>query len=583
MKRTTQGILFLLLAGCAKVEEGIDDTIIRGNVIIPPASTEEGETDDEDNGTWYTPTELPMLHYRKMTLTGNSSSFGGEAFGLDPDYDHYSITAKDDGVLDVAMSFETSQGMQRDKTIYELYLYDLDNADQDCSSEFSCEASDCKCEAEYIASECGCVEAKECKEECSWEIVETETCELVPAAGGSTDGTLGYYSTSLEVSGGGSYGIQVIALDSSEYKDGTDYTIEMGALTPDDDSFIVGAYQSDDPTDHGNPVGGASVFDLAWDELNEQWTGKFEMLYLKSVVTTEVDCEPVHSCDCDCGCTVPYNEESSQCEVPEACEEECSCEIVADEVCQEDHAVTEGVPDEGQVYILGGSMPSLNSSIPSGTLYASQAVLVQVDPDGGMHGDWGLDTAEPEETEPEPVDTGDTAPPEPTTVPTGEIVVSFDALQPRVVGWEYDEEEPNEVTMDGSLYLAVEELELANFAGECSLDIYTDVIHGNVTLDTDFPDWANEYVDVYAVTAPRDTNATFTFEWDTPAADHDFILYGSDGLYYAYSLYAYPEIIDTAQWGFHLSAGSTWYLLVLPYYGIVGDDPYTIEIEYSAL
>ncbi len=42
-------------------------------------------------------------------------------------------------------------------------------------------------------------------------------------------------------------------------------------------------------------------------------------------------------------------------------------------------------------------------------------------------------------------------------------------------------------------------------------------------------------------------------------------------------------MIDTAQWGFHLEAGSTWYLLVLPYAGILGDDPYTIEIEYSAI
>ncbi len=539
MNRTILWTLFLAFTGCLKTETDIDNTTIRGNIVVPSASTTEGD-DAGANDSWLTPAELPMLHYRNMTVTGNAASFGGETFGLEPDDDNYKIAAKDDGLLDVSIAFTTDQGMGRDKTIFELYLYDLDNAEEDCTSEFSCAASDCACEATYDATQGGCVEATECEEECSWEIVEAETCEMIAAAGGSTDGSLGYYSTSIEVSGGGNYGIQVVASDSSEYEEGTDYTLELGALTPDDGTFLVGAYQSDDINERGNPVGGASVYDLEWDSLNEMWVGKFEMLYIKEVITTV---------DTGTG--------------------------------EEDHVVNEGAPG-GQVYLLGGSLPSLNAAIPSGTLYSTQAVLVNTGDGDSVVGNWGLDTAE-ETEEPETADSGDTGGVEPVAAPTGEIVLTIDALQPRVVGWEHDEVEPNEVTMDDSLYFIVEELSNADAVPDASLGIYTDIIHGDVTLDTEFPDWANEYVDVFAITVTEDTNATFTFEWDTSTADHDFIMYGSDGAYYAYSLYAYPEIIDTAQWGFSLDAGSTWYLLVLPYAGIVGDDPYTIEIEYAAL
>jgi hypothetical protein len=544
MKTRDLSILFLLLAACAKTEQGIDQTVIRGNIIVPPVAVEEPtDADKTANDDWFTATELPMLTYREMDLTGSAHGFGtfdtDDGVVVEPgNSDCYILAAKEDGLLDVSLSFETQPGMGRDKTILGLNLYDLDNAEESCTTAYSCAPveAECACEATYDDGSGQCVEDKACKESCTWEVVATETCLPVPTLALSSDGTLGDVQGAIEVSGGGNYGIEIVATDSTEYIDeAMPYSVNIGALTPDDDVFLVGAYGSDDITAKGNPLGGGSVYDMQWDEVERAWVGKFEMLHIKSVETTQDTAEN-----------------------------------------SEDHVVTEGAD---VVYLLGGTLPTLNASIPSGSLYSSTAVMVDTSAGEGVIGDWG-DTAEPET---EPMDTADTAGPAPVPAPRGELTVVIDQLQPRVVGWEYTEEEPNEVTLDDSLYLVLEELGNANVVPDASLDIYTDIIRGDVTLDTDFPNWASEYVDVFAITVPEDTNATFTFEWGTPSADHDFILYGSDGYYYAYSLYAYPEIISTSEWGFHLEAGSTWYLLVLPYAGILGDDPYTIEIEYAAL
>jgi hypothetical protein len=583
MKRNIT-FLFLLLSACAKTEEGIDTTVIRGNIIIPPTSFDE--PGDATNDSWLTPVELPMLSYREMTVNASAQGFGSVEDGVAGQADIFTVTAADDGAITFDLDFETGQGVGRDKTHMAINIYDMDNGEEECTTSYSCAPveDDCGCDATYDEVGEQCVEDKGCADVCTWEIVATETCVPIPTTSWTTDGTLGDFSAALELVDGATYGIEIVATDSTEYTEPDDalpYSFRFGALTPVDDQFLVGAYLAQDVTDRGNPVAGASVYDLQWDEVDRAWVGKFEMLHVKSVTSEEANCveETTYSCAAaDCGCDASYDQDAGECVQDAACEESCTWEVETEveEVCGEEHTVVESHPE---VWLMGGSWPNLNASIPSGSLYSSEAVQVATGDGSEVVGDWG-DTAEPE---PEPVDTADTAGPEPVPVPRGDIVVAIDALQPKVIGWDVTEEEPNEVTLDDSLYLVVEELTQANVVPDASLDIYTDIIRGNVTLDVEVPNWANEYVDVFAITVPEDTNAVFTFEWGTATADHDFILYGSDGYYYAYSLYDYPEVIDTAQWGFHLEAGSTWYLLVLPYAGILGDDPYTIEIEYSAI
>ncbi len=538
MKRTTISILFAsLVVACVRTEEGIDTTVIRGNIVVPPFATTEPA--DATNDSWLTPVELPMLSYREMTVTAQAENFGNVEDGVAGQSDLFTVVAGDDGTISFEVDFETGQGVGRDKTHMAVNFYDMDNAEEDCTTSYSCAPveDDCGCTATYNETAAECVEDKGCVDVCTWEIVETETCVPIPFFAGTTDGTLGDFDTSLSIVDGTTYGIEIVATDSTDVTepgDTLDYTFRFGALEPVDDQFLVGAYLADEVTARGNPVGGASVVDLAWDEVERAWVGKFEMLHIKSVETT------------------PGGEGES-----------------------DEHAVTES---HAQVWLLGGSWPTLNASIPSGALYSSEAVQVATGDGDDVVGDWG-DTAVPE---PEELDSGDTAGPEPVPVPRGDIVLYIDALQPKVIGWEYTEEEPNDVTLNDDVTLLAEELPLANELPPGSLDIYTDVIHGAVELETADAGWGIHPMDVFAFTVESETNATFTFEWDDPSADHDFLLYDADGLYWAYSLYDYPEIIDTAAWGFTLPADTVWYIGILPYEGQPGDTPYTIEIEYAA-
>jgi hypothetical protein len=582
MRNTT--ILFLVLAGCAQTEEDIDTTIIRGNILVAPASFEEpADSGETANDSWLTPTELPMIHYRELTVTGTAQEFGSIEDVVEGNHDMYTIVAAGSGTVGLDLGFETEQGMGRDRTILGVDIYDLDNAEEECTTAYSCAPveAECGCEASYDEGSEACVEADGCTDECTWQVVATETCVPLPTISTTTDGTLGDFSTSFEVVDGTTYGIDIISIDSTELDEGSvkDYSFTIGALTPDEDEFLVGAYLEQDPLARGNPVGGGSVYDLAWDEVERAWVGKFEIVHIKSVESTET-CELEPGCvaaEEECGCEASYDEATESCVVEDGCEDACtwSVEQVESDDCSEDHVVTEG---HDQVWLLGGTWPTLNASIPSGSLYSSEAVQVATGDGDDTVGDWG-DTAAP--VVEEDADTADTAPPEPVPVPRGEIVVVIDTLQPKVIGWEYSEEEPNDVSLNDDVTLLVDELGLANLLPDASLDIYTDVIHGDVTLETADAGWIHP-LDVFAITVPEETNATFTFEWDDPTADHDFLLYDSDGLYWAYSLYDYPEIIDTAAWGFSLPAGSTWYIGVLPYAGEVGDTPYSIEIEYSA-
>jgi len=585
MNRFTQTLALFALVACAKTEDGIDTTTIRGNIVIPPSSFEEpADSGETANDSWDMPTELPMLTYRRTSINGTAQDFGDMESSLVGNGDHYTLAAVADGELSVILDFETSQGMGRDKTILELYLYDLDNAEEECATAYSCAAADCACEATYAEGTSECVEADDCEETCTWEVVETETCVPIATTGGGTDGTLGYVEFTMPVVSGGNYGVLVISTDSTEYDPGSSmpYTLELGALEPVDDSFLVGAYLSDDVQVRGDPVGGASVYDMEWDELNGMWMGKFEIVHIKSVVTEDINCVVETRCSCDCGCSVTYEEETGQCMLADDCEEECVCETEEEEVCEEEHTVTEGHPT---VWLMGGTWPTLNASIPSGALFSSQAVQVATGDGSSQVGDWGLDTAEDtQETTPE-TDTADTAGPEPVAAPTGEIVVSIDTIQPRVIGWEFVEVEPNDVVPDQEMnyILHVEDLVNANVLPEPSGPGITDIIYGDLPCDTEEPLWADGYVDVFAITMTEDLNATFTLGWDDCSADVDLHLYNELGELMDYSWNGCPESIDTAVSDNPLLEGSTWYLAVLPWQGPVATFTYSLEIEYAPL
>ncbi len=591
MKRTIIPIAALLLSACAKTEEGIDTTVIRGNIIVPPATFDE--PGDATNDSWDAPVELPMVTYRETTIQASIGGFGSIEDGIAGTSDYYTVVANGSGVVGFDLLFETSQGMGRDKSILYTFIYDMDNVEEECTTAYSCAPVDdeCGCEASYDEVGEHCVEEKDCADVCTWEIVATETCVPVPTVGYTSDGTLGHVAFDLEVVDGGTYGIEIMAADSTEFtepEDAMPYGFTLGALTPEDDEFIVGAYVSNDVNERGNPVAGASVTDLQWDEAERAWVGKFEMLHVKSVVSEEVDCRDDISYSCvasDCGCAAGYDEDSASCVQDTECEETCTWEVeeTVTEICDEEHTVVESIPE---VWLMGGTWPTLNASIPSGALYSSEAVHVATGDGDDLVGTWGIDTDAPETEPEESTDTADTAPPDPVTVPRGEIVVVVDALQPKVIGWEYTEEEPNDVLTDeDGAFDWANVGSYANMLPVASGPGIVDIIHGVVIYETEDPDYSGDN-DVFGVTVEEEMNATVTFTYGSDADNLDMYLLDSTGGVLV-AAYAYgdvnPESFSTATAGFTFVPGEEYYIVIFGWVGTAGEKTYNVELEYAAL
>lgn len=147
-------------------------------------------------------------------------------------------------------------------------------------------------------------------------------------------------------------------------------------------------------------------------------------------------------------------------------------------------------------------------------------------------------------------------------------------------GWEFNEEEPNDVSFADDISLVVEELGNANVLPAATLRSCTDVIHGSARLDSGETFW-NDDLDVFALNVGDETHATIGFGSVELAVDHDLLLYDAEGRYQACSLHDDPVQIDTAGWGFSLPEGSTWYIAVLPYAGGQDEPPYALMIDYT--
>ena len=315
---------------------------------------------------------------------------------------------------------------------------------------------DCSCEEECVKDACDCV----------------ETCEPSVTSYGGGDGMGGVITVSIPVVAGGEYAIQVEAAESDEV-DSLDYSLAIESLVPTDDDFMVGAFQNGDVTERGNPVAGGSVFDWQWDETELAWIGRYEMLYFRTV-ENEYDADGAETI-----------------------------------------TTVEGVD---QVYLLGGSFNNLNASIPSGALFSSEALQVDTKTDGyeeTVIGDWGLDTAEGEEEETDDYyyyyDTGEPEPAEPIDI--GPFVLVIDTLMPKVIGWEYTEEENNDVAVDGSTYnLVMDDIGNANVLPAPSGPGFVDVIYGTASIVSASADW-NHDPDIFALEVEDELGAYMVLTW----------------------------------------------------------------------
>ena len=73
--------LIVSMVGCAlEPETGINRNVIRGSVVLEPASLDEAEPwrIDQFNDAWSDAVILPDMNYRYMTVNGESHTFSTE-------------------------------------------------------------------------------------------------------------------------------------------------------------------------------------------------------------------------------------------------------------------------------------------------------------------------------------------------------------------------------------------------------------------------------------------------------------------------------------------------------------------------
>lgn len=289
--RTAPLSLVCLLA-CKGYEKDVDRTVIQGTLSIPPQVVDEGESAVDLNDDVGTPTDVGYLAWRVVQISGTCLDFSRSTFDGSPtgDLDWYTFSAQGDGTITLRFAYpgpgaDVDPENPPDENIaYDVSVYDLD-AD-------------------------------------------------VLIAGGGTAGTYGAYETTFDVLGGGNYAVRVGGT-KNEGEDAA-YTLTLLGLDPNENQFLVGAYQESNPFERTDPIGGTSVSELVYDESTLTWSGPFEILYIRSLVTAVND-SGVRTDD-----------------------------------------VNEALPS---AYLMGGDISTLNSSILAGNMFSSSMYSVTLSTD----------------------------------------------------------------------------------------------------------------------------------------------------------------------------------------------------------
>ncbi len=489
MNRTT-ALLTLLAIGCIKPEDGINRVVIRGTMEITPATYTALSSDTVAAPDWAEAEVLPDLSSRALLVDSNIQKFASG--GTSGDIDRYVVTATEDGTIDIMLQFATTTA---DATIMSVGVYDM---------------ADSSLQAQY-----------------------------------STEGYDGNLVFSFDVTATSSYGIEISG-DSTSEGVSKYYQLVLSGYDPNESSYMVGAYLSSDILNHGNPVGGTTVTDFTFDEITYNWSGTFEMLFLRVVGV----CDPDNQ---DCIDEIEDTVWEAGDAPPQIGQDPEELVDTADTGTTEITVVGEHV---GSVYLMGGLFSSLNATFTAGTLYSSAPVHLQ---------DLGMDTH--------------------TLVDEVTVVVNDEI--PLILGFEYTEEEPNDVVINGNNYLnpGIESLQAANALPPCSGPPFTDLVYGGLDLDSTVMDWGTGDTDFFVLTTEEEYYAVITVEWSSSSPDLDLHLYGPTGDLWAAGWYesnSNPETITTSYWGFTLVPGEAYYVGIIPYEAYSGANDYTLKIDYVA-
>lgn len=262
-----------LLVSC-QGEQGIDRTVIIGQLQLTPAQVDEGG-DSVASPNDEALVEMPIITYRHMTVNGSARDYGNEG---DADIDAYLFRTAGAGELSFSFRYATGSeqywpdhnGMAngetpgwRDTVVYKVEVIDPAWTDPETGDYMVLASFDD--EAGYGG------------------LIEFAWADLtLPGAGG---GVTTPYADGVPA--GTQLGIRVTAVKGDSTGD-TSYQIAINGLDPNDGEIKVGAYLSGDPTDRGSPVAGGTAYGWWWDEASLTWTGWYRM---EGGVRRVVECE----------------------------------------------------------------------------------------------------------------------------------------------------------------------------------------------------------------------------------------------------------------------------------------------------
>lgn len=331
----------------------------------------------------------------------------------------------------------------------------------------------------------------------------------------SSSGNGGVVTVSADVVAGTEY-VLVIGGFSAEGDDAVvPYDVVLSGSAPGENDVLVGAYLEGDPAVGSAPVGGGTATDWVYDEATYTWTGSYELLYMRTVVMEDTDTADTTPAD-----------------------------AIVDEAL------------DGPLYLMAGTLSSLNATPSAGSLYSTTAVEATVTNEA-------------------------------TTVDTA---IVLDGLFPKVIGIQSVETTPDTTVAEineADYTLNLDTL-VAQDLGMLSGLGYVDTVDGASTISGS--GWSANDGDAYAFTVPEQMYVRMTGSWGNAADDIDFGIWGNYDPYGTIDYFssfgdsycltgANPEYCELIV---PLEPDITYYLVALGYSGDAGDEPYHVELEWVA-
>ncbi len=349
-------LLFLsLLVACPFPETGIDDSVLVGTVRIPAASVEEVDTRGSSNNTVATaqpvgPDNSTGLTWRVTRVTGTAKSFEPSGIGArfgDPD--HYAFRPVADGAFTIGLTFGDTAARRSPPpppdtgTPADSATDTGSDSGTDTSSDTSGDTSGG--DTGVVTGDTGGMVTYADPVVFAIEVYDAASYDPETGAGlvyaGTTDGSGGAFSTTVELSSGTDYVVVVGGLVAATPDAQVSYTLELSGNAPSGAPILVGAYAGSDASVAEPPLGGATVTDWTYDPADGSWSGSYRIEGIRGVVVPPLDSG-------------------------------------ADPDLLPSPVVTEGAE---VVYLRAATLPSLNASPAAGALYTTTSV--EVAPTGG--------------------------------------------------------------------------------------------------------------------------------------------------------------------------------------------------------